>query len=116
MDRRGESHRCHDKYFLLNINLLNFSKDIFMSDYYYLPFTSFLYIDDRDLLIYFCDYWHDYHIFSITFIKFGYFMPRSLRVLNFYLYILNHFFFMAFILDPDQDNLDIFGNDYSKVK
>jgi len=96
-------------------NIIHVSSKFHMSDYYYLPHATFLYIDDRDLLMYFCDFWHDYHIFSITFIKFGYFMPRSLRTLNFFLYLMNHFFFVALILSPEEEHIDIFGNNYAEV-
>ena len=48
-------------------DLIHVSSNFHMSDYYYLPYTTFLYIDDRDLLMYFCDFWHDYIVLFLIF-------------------------------------------------
>lgn len=85
------------------------------ADYTLLPFDTLINIDKRTFCQYFLDYNYDYNLLSISFFKFSYFIPKNVRILNFFLYVTSHIFSILVIISPEEDVLDIFGFDYTKV-
>jgi hypothetical protein len=85
------------------------------ADYHLFPMDTLIHIDKRSACKYFFDYIYDYNILSITFFKFSYFLPKNVRILNFFFYVINHIFFIVIMISPEEEGLDIFGNDMFDV-
>jgi len=66
-------------------------------------------MDERTLFQYFKDYIYDYHLISITFFKYGFYVTPFYRFIFFFSYIINNLFFIAVIISNEDDEKDIFN-------
>jgi hypothetical protein len=73
-------------------------------------------IDQRPNLKFLCDFIYDYHIISLTFIKFGYFIPNFLRLISFFTYLINVYTFTGIFNSNQSNEIDVFGFKYSNVR
>jgi hypothetical protein len=84
------------------------------SDYFTLPMDLYLMTDTkRTNFKYFLDYLYEYHIITLTFFKFSYFVPGYLRMMRFFLYLVTHYFLMSIYISPEEKTKDIFNLEWA---